>query len=176
MRHSPSLRTCLSLIGLLLLCVAALPVMGSTTLPSDEECIDLGFTRADVSCSACDILAKHLPEGDATTKIVLADCRNCCTAVAEAPPASPSDSSEIITHVRLEYNHRALQWHPELNRFMSAASKEFDAKQFSLQQVSMYHPPRMALLNAAGEEVDSASIRTWSFDQMMDLCRAKLLR
>jgi hypothetical protein len=129
-------------------------------LPTDAECLAFGFARADVRCTACDLLADHLPEGDAVAAGVAEECQSCCTegSTDDAAVFAPGKVTAAVDAAWLECDRDTVK-----DYAVVAAFKEQYLKGFK-PRLTMRHvhgaKPRLLLRDVDGNE-ETVSVLGW---------------
>ncbi|KAL7619033.1 hypothetical protein Lser_V15G02868 [Lactuca serriola] len=127
---------------------------------SSKECEDLGFTGLAL-CSDCNALAEYVKDQE-----LLSDCKKCC-----AEDSDDSISKTIYSGAVLEVCMRKLVFYPEVVSFIEDEKEKFPSVKI---QYLFNAPPKLIMLDDAGQHKEIIRIDNWKREHMLEFLRAKL--
>uniref|UniRef100_A0A803P0W4 Selenoprotein F n=1 Tax=Cannabis sativa TaxID=3483 RepID=A0A803P0W4_CANSA len=143
-----------------LMVIMVLVVLPSDTTAKEQlttrECEDLGFTGLAL-CSDCNSLAEYVKDQE---------CLKCCTE-------DSNDSSSKITYsgAILEVCMRKLVFYPEIVGFIE---EEKDRFPFVKVQYIFNSPPKLNMLDDAGQQKETIRIDNWKREHILQFLQEKV--
>ncbi|KAM0956586.1 hypothetical protein COP2_025502 [Malus domestica] len=127
---------------------------------STRECENLGFTGLAL-CSDCNSLAEYVKDQE-----LVSDCMKCCTEDSE-------DSMTKITYsgAILEVCMRKLVFYPEIVGFIEEEKNWFPSVKV---QYIFNSPPKLILLDDAGEHKETIRIDNWKREHILQFLQGKV--
>ncbi|XP_021907028.1 selenoprotein F [Carica papaya] len=127
---------------------------------SSRECEDLGFTGLAL-CSDCNTLAEYVKD-----KELVSDCLKCCTEDSD-------DSTSKITYsgAVLEVCMRKLVFYPEIVGFIEEEKDQFPTVKV---QYVFNSPPKLIMLDEAGQQKETVRIDNWKREHVLQFLREKV--
>ncbi|RNF17293.1 uncharacterized protein Tco025E_04881 [Trypanosoma conorhini] len=124
---------------------------------SEEECRQLGFSRAEVRCNYCQPLLEHTGSAE-----LWQECLSCCAAEEQAPQR---------TFARARIERRGISYviedtRSELGMFYKRFKDKFGSRVRFVEQKS--YEPRLVLEDDGGGEDLEMSIVGWTKDALHD--------
>lgn len=142
--------------------LALVPLALGTTKEqlSSRECEDLGFTGLAL-CSDCNTLAEYVKDQQ-----LVSDCLKCCTEDSD-------DSMSKITYsgALLEVCMRKLVFYPELVGFIEEEKDQFPSVKV---QYVFNSPPKLIMLDDAGQQKETIRIDNWKREHVLQFLREKV--
>ncbi|KAM1513288.1 hypothetical protein ACFX1Z_024733 [Malus domestica] len=125
-----------------------------------RECENLGFTGLAL-CSDCNSLAEYVKDQE-----LVSDCMKCCTEDSE-------DSMTKITYsgAILEVCMRKLVFYPEIVGFIEEEKNWFPSVKV---QYIFNSPPKLILLDDAGEHKETIRIDNWKREHILQFLQGKV--
>ncbi|KAF5452560.1 hypothetical protein F2P56_027540, partial [Juglans regia] len=127
---------------------------------SSRECEDLGFSGLAL-CSDCNTLAEYVKDQD-----LVSDCLKCCTEDSD-------DSMSKITYsgAVLEVCMRKLVFYPEIVGFIEEEKDQFPSVKV---QYIFNSPPKLIMLDNAGQHTETIRIDNWKREHILQFLREKV--
>lgn len=127
---------------------------------STRECENLGFTGLAL-CSDCNSLAEYVKDQE-----LVSDCMKCCTEDSD-------DSTTKITYsgAILEVCMRKLVFYPEIVGFIEEEKDRFSSVKV---QYIFNSPPKLILLDDAGEHKETIRIDNWKREHILQFLQGKV--
>ncbi|KAM1060265.1 hypothetical protein TB1_024193 [Malus domestica] len=127
---------------------------------STRECENLGFTGLAL-CSDCNSLAEYVKDQE-----LVSDCMKCCTGDSD-------DSMTKITYsgAILEVCMRKLVFYPEIVGFIEEEKNWFPSVKV---QYIFNSPPKLILLDDAGEHKETIRIDNWKREHILQFLQGKV--
>ncbi|KFK42907.1 hypothetical protein AALP_AA1G053900 [Arabis alpina] len=127
---------------------------------SSKQCEDLGFTGLAL-CSDCNSLSEYVKDQE-----LVSDCMKCCTDDSE-------DSMSKITYsgAILEVCMRKLVFYPEIVGFIEEEKEKFPTVKV---QYVFNSPPKLIMLDEAGEHKETIRIDNWKREHLLQYMREKV--
>ncbi|KAM1826084.1 hypothetical protein ACFX13_025478 [Malus domestica] len=127
---------------------------------STRECENLGFTGLAL-CSDCNSLAEYVKDQE-----LVSDCMKCCTEDSD-------DSMTKITYsgAILEVCMRKLVFYPEIVGFIEEEKDWFPSVKV---QYIFNSPPKLILLDDAGEHKETIRIDNWKREHILQFLQGKV--
>ncbi|KAL4632078.1 uncharacterized protein LOC142632273 [Castanea sativa] len=127
---------------------------------SSRECENLGFTGLAL-CSDCNTLAEYVKDQD-----LVSDCLKCCTEDSD-------DSMSKITYsgALLEVCMRKLVFYPEIVGFIEEEKDQFPSVKV---QYVFNSPPKLIMLDDAGQQKETIRIDNWKREHVLQFLREKV--
>ncbi|KAL6185501.1 hypothetical protein ACLB2K_041634 [Fragaria x ananassa] len=127
---------------------------------STRECENLGFTGLAL-CSDCNSLADYVKDQE-----LVSDCKKCCT----------EDSNDSMTKITysgaiLEVCMRKLVFYPEIVSFIEEEKDRFPSVKV---QYSFNSPPKLIMLDDAGEHKETIRIDNWKQEHILQFLQGKV--
>ncbi|KAL6189207.1 hypothetical protein ACLB2K_040597 [Fragaria x ananassa] len=127
---------------------------------STRECENLGFTGLAL-CSDCNSLADYVKDQE-----LVSDCKKCCT----------EDSNDSMTKITysgaiLEVCMRKLVFYPEIVAFIEEEKDRFPSVKV---QYSFNSPPKLIMLDDAGEHKETIRIDNWKQEHILQFLQGKV--
>ncbi|XP_027347293.1 selenoprotein F [Abrus precatorius] len=146
--------------GVAVVVVLALILGASTEQLSSRECENLGFTGLAL-CSDCNTLSEYVKD-----KELVSDCLKCCT----------EDSNDATTKIMysgalVEVCMRKLVFYPEVVSFIEEEKDQFPSVKV---QYVFNSPPKLILLDDAGQHKETIRIDNWKREHMLQFLREKV--
>ncbi|KAJ1376106.1 Thioredoxin-like superfamily [Sesbania bispinosa] len=146
--------------GVAVIVVLALSFGASAEQLSSRECENLGFTGLAL-CSDCNTLSEYVKD-----KELVSDCFKCCT----------EDSNDATTKVTyagavLEVCMRKLVFYPEVVSFIEEEKDQFPSVKV---QYVFNSPPKLTMLDDAGQHKETIRIDNWKREHILQFLREKL--
>ncbi|GMY32705.1 selenoprotein F [Fagus crenata] len=142
--------------------LALVPLALGTTKEqlSSRECEDLGFTGLAL-CSDCNTLSEYVKDQQ-----LVSDCLKCCTEDSD-------DSMSKITYsgALLEVCMRKLVFYPELVGFIEEEKDQFPSVKV---QYVFNSPPKLIMLDDAGQQKETIRIDNWKREHVLQFLREKV--
>ncbi|XP_062092343.1 uncharacterized protein LOC133798154 [Humulus lupulus] len=147
------------LMAIMVLVVLPLDTTAKEQL-STRECENLGFTGLAL-CSDCNTLAEYVKDQE-----LVAECLKCCTE-------DSNDSSSKITYsgAILEVCMRKLVFYPEIVGFIE---EEKDRFPFVKVQYVFNSPPKLNMLDDAGQQKETIRIDNWKREHILQFLQEKV--
>ncbi|XP_050134782.1 uncharacterized protein LOC126610712 isoform X2 [Malus sylvestris] len=127
---------------------------------STRECENLGFTGLAL-CSDCNSLAEYVKDQE-----LVSNCMKCCTEDSD-------DSMTKITYsgAILEVCMRKLVFYPEIVGFIEEEKNWFPSVKV---QYIFNSPPKLILLDDAGEHKETIRIDNWKREHILQFLQGKV--
>ncbi|XP_030937448.1 selenoprotein F [Quercus lobata] len=127
---------------------------------SSRECENLGFTGLAL-CSDCNTLAEYVKDQD-----LVSDCLKCCTEDSD-------DSMSKIAYAgaHLEVCMRKLVFYPEIVGFIEEEKDQFPSVKV---QYVFNSPPKLIMLDDAGQQKETIRIDNWKREHILQFLREKV--
>ncbi|XP_068304144.1 uncharacterized protein [Pyrus communis] len=127
---------------------------------STRKCENLGFTGLAL-CSDCNSLAEYVKDQE-----LVSDCMKCCTEDSD-------DSMTKITYsgAILEVCMRKLVFYPEIVGFIEEEKDRFPSVKV---QYIFNSPPKLILLDNAGEHKETIRIDNWKREHILQFLQGKV--
>ncbi|KAI4324361.1 hypothetical protein L6164_023909 [Bauhinia variegata] len=127
---------------------------------SSRECENLGFTGLAL-CSDCNTLAEYVKD-----KELVSDCLKCCTEDSD-------DATTKITYsgAVLEVCMRKLVFYPEIVGFIEEEKDRFPSVKI---QYVFNSPPKLIMLDDAGQNKETIRIDNWKREHILQFLREKV--
>ncbi|CAI8618338.1 unnamed protein product [Vicia faba] len=140
--------------------VLALSYGASSEQLSSRECENLGFTGLAL-CSDCNTLSEYVKD-----KELVSDCLKCCTE-------DSNDATTKITYsgALLEVCMRKLVFYPEIVGFIEDEKDQFPSVKV---QYVFNSPPKLILLDDAGQHKETIRIDNWKREHILQYLREKV--
>ncbi|PRQ37738.1 putative thioredoxin-like protein [Rosa chinensis] len=127
---------------------------------STRECENLGFTGLAL-CSDCNSLADYVKDQE-----LVSDCKKCCT----------EDSNDSMTKITysgaiLEVCMRKLVFYPEIVGFIEEEKDQFPSVKV---QYVFNSPPKLIMLDDAGEHKETVRIDNWKREHILQFLQGKV--
>ncbi|KAK9932193.1 hypothetical protein M0R45_019440 [Rubus argutus] len=127
---------------------------------STRECENLGFTGLAL-CSDCNSLAEYVKDQE-----LVSDCKKCCT----------EDSNDSMTKITysgaiLEVCMRKLVFYPEIVGFIEEEKDRFPSVKV---QYIFNSPPKLIMLDDAGEHKETVRIDNWKREHILQFLQGKV--
>ncbi|KAM5554147.1 hypothetical protein ABKV19_026071 [Rosa sericea] len=127
---------------------------------STRECENLGFTGLAL-CSDCNSLAEYVKDQE-----LVSDCKKCCT----------EDSNDSMTKITysgaiLEVCMRKLVFYPEIVGFIEEEKDRFPSVKV---QYVFNSPPKLIMLDDAGEHKEIVRIDNWKREHILQFLQGKV--
>ncbi|XP_061989316.1 uncharacterized protein LOC133707864 [Rosa rugosa] len=127
---------------------------------STRECENLGFTGLAL-CSDCNSLADYVKDQE-----LVSDCKKCCT----------EDSNDSMTKITysgaiLEVCMRKLVFYPEIVGFIEEEKDRFPSVKV---QYVFNSPPKLIMLDDAGEHKETVRIDNWKREHVLQFLQGKV--
>ncbi|KAK9932287.1 hypothetical protein M0R45_019530 [Rubus argutus] len=131
---------------------------------STRECENLGFTGLAL-CSDCNSLAEYVKDQVLIAELV-SDCKKCCT----------EDSNDSMTKITysgaiLEVCMRKLVFYPEIVGFIEEEKDRFPSVKV---QYIFNSPPKLIMLDDAGEHKETVRIDNWKREHILQFLQGKV--
>ncbi|KAM1037110.1 hypothetical protein FF1_032015 [Malus domestica] len=165
-----------ALVAAMLVVLAVAVASGASTSKeqlSTRECENLGFTGLAL-CSDCNSLAEYVKDQDAKmltevlvlTAELVSNCMKCCTEDSD-------DSTTKITYsgAILEVCMRKLVFYPEIVGFIEEEKDRFPSVKV---QYIFNSPPKLILLDDAGERKETIRIDNWKREHILQFLQGKV--
>ncbi|KAM1050186.1 hypothetical protein ACFX13_032694 [Malus domestica] len=152
-----------ALVAAMLVVLAVAVASGASTSKeqlSTRECENLGFTGLAL-CSDCNSLAEYVKDQE-----LVSDCMKCCTEDSD-------DSTTKITYsgAILEVCMRKLVFYPEIVGFIEEEKDRFPSVKV---QYIFNSPPKLILLDDAGERKETIRIDNWKREHILQFLQGKV--
>ncbi|XP_028780121.1 selenoprotein F [Neltuma alba] len=140
--------------------LAAVPLGSAMEQLSSRECENLGYTGLAL-CSDCNTFAEYVKD-----KELVSDCLKCCT----------EDSNDAMTKIRysgafLEVCMRKLVFYPEIVGFIEEEKDQFPSVKV---QYVFNSPPKLIMLDDAGQHMETIRIDNWKREHILQFLREKV--
>ncbi|XP_058750586.1 uncharacterized protein LOC131623601 [Vicia villosa] len=140
--------------------VLALSYGVSSEQLSSRECENLGFTGLAL-CSDCNTLSEYVKD-----KELVSDCLKCCA----------DDSNDATTKITysgalLEVCMRKLVFYPEIVGFIEDEKDQFPSVKV---QYIFNSPPKLIMLDNAGQHKETIRIDNWKREHILQYLREKV--
>ncbi|KAM1037109.1 hypothetical protein FF1_032015 [Malus domestica] len=152
-----------ALVAAMLVVLAVAVASGASTSKeqlSTRECENLGFTGLAL-CSDCNSLAEYVKDQE-----LVSNCMKCCTEDSD-------DSTTKITYsgAILEVCMRKLVFYPEIVGFIEEEKDRFPSVKV---QYIFNSPPKLILLDDAGERKETIRIDNWKREHILQFLQGKV--
>ncbi|KAK4566409.1 hypothetical protein RGQ29_002591 [Quercus rubra] len=127
---------------------------------SSRECENLGFTGLAL-CSDCNTLAEYVKDQD-----LVSDCLKCCTEDSD-----DSMSKIAYSGAHLEVCMRKLVFYPEIVGFIEEEKDQFPSVKV---QYVFNSPPKLIMLDDAGQQKETIRIDNWKREHILQFLREKV--
>ncbi|KAM1714304.1 hypothetical protein ACFX12_024928 [Malus domestica] len=148
------------MVAMLVVLAVAVASGASKEQMSTRECENLGFTGLAL-CSDCNSLAEYVKDQE-----LVSDCMKCCTGDSD-------DSMTKITYsgAILEVCMRKLVFYPEIVGFIEEEKNWFPSVKV---QYIFNSPPKLILLDDAGEHKETIRIDNWKREHILQFLQGKV--
>ncbi|KAG0503114.1 hypothetical protein HPP92_003186 [Vanilla planifolia] len=127
---------------------------------STKDCDNLGFTGLAL-CSDCTTFAEYVKNEE-----LVSDCRKCCTDDSEDSLSKVTFSGGI-----LEVCMRKLVFYPEVVGFIEEEKDQFPSVKVQYVYAS---PPKLIMLDEAGNEKETIRIDNWKREHIRQFLKEKV--
>lgn len=147
-------------VAVVVVVVLALFHGASSEQLSSRECENLGFTGLAL-CSDCNTLSEYVKD-----KELVSDCLKCCTE-------DSNDATTKITYsgALLEVCMRKLVFYPEVVGFIEDEKDQFPSVKV---QYVFNSPPKLIMLDNAGQHKETIRIDNWKREHILQYLREKV--
>ncbi|MED6158065.1 hypothetical protein PIB30_029259 [Stylosanthes scabra] len=140
--------------------LAAVSIGTSVEQLSTRECENLGFSGLAL-CSDCKSFSEYVKD-----KELISDCYKCCTEDSNDATAKVAYSGAI-----LEVCMRKLVFYPEVVGFIEEEKDKFPTVKV---QYVFNSPPKLIMLDDAGDQKETIRIDNWKRDNILQFMREKV--
>ncbi|ERN20359.1 hypothetical protein AMTRI_Chr06g200600 [Amborella trichopoda] len=127
---------------------------------SSKQCEDLGFTGLAL-CSDCQTLAEYIKD-----EALVSECKKCCTEDSDDSMSKVSYSGAV-----LEVCMRKLVFYPEVLAFIEDEADKFPSLKVQYAYAS---PPKLVMLDDAGNHKETIRIDNWRREHIQQFLREKV--
>lgn len=146
--------------GVLLLALLSGVASQKEQLLKTRDCENLGFTGLAL-CSDCNTFAEYVKDQD-----LVSDCLKCCAEDSDDASTKISYSGAV-----LEICMRKLVFYPEIVSFIEEEKDKFP---WVKVQYVFNSPPKLIMLDDAGQHKETIRIDNWKREHVLQFLREKV--